>query len=309
MKYLIIGGTGTLGREMVSRLVGEKDSEVTVFSRDELKQKEMKSEFPTVKFVIGDVRDYQSVEKRSRNIDAIFHFAALKHVDICEENPDEAIRTNLIGTMNVAEAAIKNGVHFCALSSTDKAVDPINTYGHTKALAEKVFFNRNKSQGWTVFNVYRWGNVIGSRGSVIQQFARDLIENKKVFVTHRDMSRFWLKIEDAVSFMLETYQMQGHHHAFIPPLKGCSLLRMIEAISELVGVDKYKIHNIGIRPGEKLHEVLRGQHEDGGGLWSNECEQYTDDELTELLEDYLFKSAPDLLKNQELQVESSEVSH
>jgi UDP-N-acetylglucosamine 4,6-dehydratase/5-epimerase len=260
-KHLVIGGTGTLGTEITRRLLARGES-VVCYSRDELKQKQLKAAMKSDRLwcVLGDVRDRETLFQHVPGVHTIFHVAALKHVDIAEDNPEEAVRTNILGSMNVADAAAAFQVPYCVLSSTDKAVDPVNVYGNTKAIAERVFLRRNEMGKRTRFSAYRWGNVLNSRGSVISAFAESLLNYQKVFLTSPEMSRFWIPIQDAVDFMLNTYQTSPTDRVSIPSIKSAALVEVVEAIAELLGIKGYGVEITGLRKGEKLHEVLLSQH-------------------------------------------------
>lgn len=278
MKHLIIGGTGTLGRAVVSQLTREHPShEIIVFSRGELEQQRMRVQYPHLKYVIGDIRDYAAVCEAMRGVNVAYHFAALKHVDVVEANPLEAVKTNIDGTRNIAEAAVDCGVENLVFSSTDKAVLPINIYGMTKAIAEKYLLSRETS---TNFSVYRWGNVVGSRGSAIPIFVNQLLSGRPVTLTDERMTRFWIRIETAAKYLLETFHDRQLKGVRIPEMKAAKVTRVIDAIGAILGVDpQYEI--TGIRPGEKVHECLYTSHEHC--LNSNTAPQYSDEELKALL--------------------------
>ncbi len=279
MKYVIIGGTGTLGTCLIEKLYA--DNEITCFSRDELKQQDMKRRFPNVRYVIGDIRDKQSLRPVVAGADAVFHVAALKHVDVLEENPTEAIKTNILGTINVAEACMEAGVEHVVFSSTDKAVLPINTYGMTKAVSERYLLSLNARQSKTHFAVYRWGNVLGSRGSVIHTFAKSIREEGQVRVTDPRMTRFWIHISDAVDFMLDTYQNADPKEPMIPKMKAAPVMEIAEAMAKLIGVDNLKVSFVGLRAGEKIHETLISSHE--YCVRSDNCPKLSPDELEAML--------------------------
>jgi FlaA1/EpsC-like NDP-sugar epimerase len=243
-----------------------------------------------LKFLLGDVRDFNSVSSAMLCVDVAFHVAALKRVPELEWNPDEAIKTNLIGTIKVADAAIQNKVRHVIFSSTDKAVLPINAYGMSKSLAEKVLFQRNRVQSITKFTVYRWGNIIGSRGSVIPDFVRTLKTQKRALITHPQMSRFWLTIEQAAKFVLDTYEDAPWHKPNIPPVKSAKTVEVIHAVAELLGVKDYKIDVAGIRPGEKLHEALL-ESSGYAQLCSETDKEYSRKELKRLLKPFVEKCA------------------
>lgn len=278
MNYLIIGGTGTLGREVIKRLLENGKNDVVCFSRDELKQKQVAQEFansPNLRFVIGDMRDRGALDRAMVNVDVVYLLAALKHVDTLEENPEESVKTNILGVMNVADAAIGANVPFVVFSSTDKAVAPCNVYGMCKGIAEKILLRLNHTQHTTRFSVFRWGNVLGSRGSVIGVFAKTLITENKAYLTDPDMTRFWIRIEDAAEFMIENYYR--HHAVNIPPIKAAPVKSVIAAVAKIVGATKYDIVSLGIRQGEKIHETLLP------GLVSDSSAQYSELELVSLL--------------------------
>jgi UDP-N-acetylglucosamine 4,6-dehydratase len=280
LKHLILGGTGTLGREIATQLKASSLARLRVFSRDELKQKEMSDAFPkeSIEFQLGDIRDLDALEDAMAGVHTVFHVAALKHIDWLEENPAESVKTNIIGTMNVIRAAERRGVRHVVFSSTDKAVDPLNVYGNCKAISEKLLLHRNSQQQSTLYSVYRWGNVLGSRGSFIHSVARTLKSDGKAYLTHGDMTRFWIRIEDAAKFLLSTYRGAPLHQPKLPTMKAAPIVHVIQVIAKLLGVDNYKILEIGKRPGEKLHEVLMTQH-CAETVSSDTCEQYTDNEL------------------------------
>lgn len=286
MTVVIIGGTGTLGRELAKQLLwADHEAKITIFSRDELKQQEMRSAFPSLRFVIGDVRDREAVDRVVAGADTVFHVAALKHVDVCERNVQEAVKTNVIGTFNVADASVAAGVRHVVFSSTDKGVLPINAYGHTKALGERYLMQLNDAQETTKFSVFRWGNVIGSRGSVIHSFRQSLADAKTICLTHPDMTRFWIHIEDAVGFMLATYEKAPLDRVMIPEMKASKVSRLAGAIAKASGVPKYKVDIVGIRPGEKIHEQLESNHD--YCLRSDTAPQYSDDELFAMVKEVM----------------------
>lgn len=278
---VILGGTGTLGKELTRLLLEINPSTaITVLSRDEQKQQECRSLFPSVRYVIGDVRDRDTLRQAMHGAETVFLLAAMKHVDVVERNPLEGIKTNVFGAMNVAEEAIAAGVSHVVFSNTDKAVLPITTYGYTKALAQNLLLAQN-GRSATRFCAYNWGNVIASRGSVIPLFVRSLADQRKVCLTDARMSRFWIPIEETARFMLATYRTAARDRAMIPPIKAAKLVRVAEAVAKIMGVTSYKVDVIGLRGTEKLYEVLETGHD--GCLRSDLCEQYTDQELQQLL--------------------------
>lgn len=280
MKHLIIGGTGTLGTALVEKLTTD-GHELIVFSRDELKQAEMRRIYPDVRFVLGDIRDRRSFNGTMKGVDTVFHVAALKHVDSGEANPVEFIKTNLLGTINVAEAAMEAGAKHVVFSSTDKAVLPINVYGMTKGVSEKYLLSLNGHQTKTKFSVFKWANVLGSRGSVVHTFVQSLKENGGVRITDPRMTRFFVHIDDVVDFMLAQYEDASTTEAMIPPMKAARIMDLAEAIAKLHKIKKFDVSFMGIRPGEKLHEVMISTHD--YCMRSDTYEQYTADELETLL--------------------------
>jgi FlaA1/EpsC-like NDP-sugar epimerase len=275
MNILVVGGTGTLGRELIKHYV-EGGHAVYCLSRDELKQQELKKLYPEVNFILGDVRD--GLPLLQADIDILYYVAALKHIDLLETNIDQAIATNVMGTITTAKDAIEMGIPKFAFSSTDKAVEPINVYGYTKALGEKYLMHLNTVQSKTDFRVFRWGNVIGSRGSVIHSFAKSLSESRKVNLTLQGMTRFWIKIEDAVRFMVRETEIPRLENPIIPNMKSASVVSIAKAVAERLGISDFDTELTGIRPGEKLHETI--ELERPNSFYS---EYYTHDELVEML--------------------------
>ncbi len=286
MKYVVFGGTGTLGTETIRQLLDDYETElVTCVSRCELKQKNLLAHFRNKKLrcFLADIRDRQAtLDAVPDGTDTVFHFAALKHVDTGEAFPAEFIKTNTIGSINVADAAAAAKAKFCILSSTDKAVEPINAYGMTKGLAEKIFFSMNNRRK-PLYSVYRWGNVFGSRGSAIESFSLSLKSSRSVDITHKDMTRFWIRIEDAVKFMLSTYKKASLHSPMIPPIKAASLLTIIEKMSDKMGIKEPRLRTVGLRPGEKIHESLLSDCDGKSVRMSSDgCPQMTSKELDSL---------------------------
>jgi UDP-N-acetylglucosamine 4,6-dehydratase len=287
MKYLIIGGTGTLGTELTAQLLRRKDTEAIVcFSRDEHKQVMQAKRFnhPKLSFVLGDIRDPASIRSalRLHAFDTVFHVAALKHVPVGQTEVREFTLTNLIGTFNVSDAAIDFGVKHVVFSSTDKAVDPINAYGALKLASEVFLYSQNRYQK-TRFSVFRWGNVLGSNGSVIQDFVRQILTSKTFTLTHPEMSRFWIRIEDAVAFMIANYQDAPPDRALIPPIRAAKVERVAQMIATILRRNA-TAKTTEIRPGEKLHEVLSSLHTMLPTIRSNDPDrQLTDSELRMLL--------------------------
>lgn len=283
-RITILGGTGSLGQALVPELQAKwPKAEITIVSRDEHKQAAMKRKFPTCKYFIGDIRDGSSIRDHLAGRDIVFHVAALKHVDIMEASPSESIKTNVLATETVAQEAIRGGVSHLIFSSTDKAVDPINIYGLSKAMSEKILFNQNSRQSITRFSVYRWGNVLGSNGSAIPFFADTLQTDGRAYITHPDMTRFWIRLEDAVRYILRTFHQASTTKAMVPPnIKAAPVSMVIEAIARLIDVRGYQLIETGMRPGEKIHEAMYSAHSIES-LTSQTAQQMNIDELMDML--------------------------
>ena len=257
---LVTGGTGSFGNKFVEVMLQTyHPRRLVIFSRDELKQSEMMARFsdPSLRFFVGDVRDRDRLERAMHGVDVVVHAAALKQIPSCEYNPFEAIQTNIIGTKNVIDAAIDQGVKRVIAISTDKAVNPINVYGATKLCAEKLVVQANvygHPRG-TVCAVVRYGNVIGSRGSVIPLF-RAQRETGKVTVTDRGMTRFWIRLEQGVEFAIRCAGIAQGGEIFVPKIPSMRMMDLVETIAPGCQVEL-----IGIRPGEKLHEILISEDE------------------------------------------------
>lgn len=276
MKVLILGGTGTLGTALIEHYYKNED-EIICFSRDELKQQQLKKKFPEVRYVLGDIRS--GIDNCGNHIDLLYHVAALKHIDVLEQNIMEAMKTNVQGTIHAAHYAIENEIPRMAFASTDKAVLPINVYGYTKALSEKYLEQLNKTQSGTAFHIFRWGNVIGSRGSVVNTFKESLLKGESVSITDPDMTRFWIRLDHVVNFMIEGMNVPYDGHTFhIPHMKSAKVMDLASAIAHKLGIKKIRFTFIEMRPGEKLHENITPYQR------SDEAERYTQDELLTLLE-------------------------
>jgi UDP-N-acetylglucosamine 4,6-dehydratase len=259
---LVTGGTGSFGKKFTSVMLNEyKPKKLIVFSRDELKQHDMRQVFSDqdspVRYFIGDVRDRERLERAFHGVDIVVHAAALKQVPACEYNPIEAIKTNVVGATNIIEAAIDQGVKKVLALSTDKAVNPVNLYGATKLCAEKLFVQGNAYSGdeGAVFSCVRYGNVVGSRGSVIPLFKKQR-QTGKVTVTDPRMTRFWITLDQGVRFVINCIEKMHGGEVFVPKIPSMNILDLAAAIAPGCPVD-----NIGIRPGEKLHEVLLSEDE------------------------------------------------
>jgi len=262
---LITGGTGSLGQALTRRLLQTKAERIRIFSRNESKQVEMASKFKDnrLRFLIGDIRDFPRLTRAFEDIDIVFHAAALKHVNVVEYNPFEAIRTNVIGSQNVIEACLHEDVEMAVGIGTDKAVAPLNTYGATKLLMEKLFVTAsnylNKDRHKTKFMALRYGNVLGSSGSVVPIFIQQIKENKKITITDPAMTRYSITIDEALDFILESTQSSMGSEIFVPKLRAYSIMDLKDAITELMKDTGEEI--IGIREGEKIHEVLINEDE------------------------------------------------
>lgn len=261
---LITGGTGSFGNTVLKRFLSTEVSEIRIFSRDEKKQEDMRIAInhPKLKFYIGDVRDYDSVCQAMRGVDYVFHAAALKQVPSCEFYPMEAVRTNVIGTENVLNAATACGVKRVVVLSTDKAVYPINAMGISKAMAEKLVVAKSRVQrdGETVFCATRYGNVMASRGSVIPLFVAQLKEGKPLTVTDPNMTRFLMSLEDSVDLVLYAYEHGAQGDIFVQKAPASTVADLAQALAELFE-KKSDIRIIGTRHGEKLYESLISREE------------------------------------------------
>ncbi|MCL6450615.1 MAG: polysaccharide biosynthesis protein [Acetobacteraceae bacterium] len=271
-KILVTGGTGSVGSEVVRQLLALGPEVVRVYSRDETKQFELEQELgprPDVRYLIGDVRDLSRLRRAVEGIDLVFHAAALKHVPACEYNPFEAVKTNVLGVQNLIEAALDEEVERVVAISTDKVANPTNTMGATKLLAERLMAAANHCKGRrrTVFTCVRFGNVLGSRGSVVPLFHRQIARGGPVTVTHQDMTRFMMSVGQAVKLVLEAGQLGRGGEVFIlkmPVLRLWDLAAvMVEALAPRWGWDSagVEITRVGLRPGEKLHEELMTEEE------------------------------------------------
>lgn len=264
-KLLITGGTGSFGNAVLKRFLDTDIAEIRVFSRDEKKQDDMRKVYdhPKLKFYIGDVRDYQSVLTASRGVDFIYHAAALKQVPSCEFHPMEAVKTNVVGTENVLEAAIQNGVKRVVCLSTDKAVYPINAMGISKAMMEKVMVakSRNLEGTKTVICGTRYGNVMASRGSVIPLFVDQIRNNRPLTITDPNMTRFMMTLDDAVDLVLYAFENGRNGDIFVQKAPAATIDTLASALLELIGKTGYDVKVMGTRHGEKLYEALLSREE------------------------------------------------
>ncbi|MGE7090260.1 UDP-N-acetylglucosamine 4,6-dehydratase (inverting) [Lysinibacillus sp. NPDC048646] len=251
---LVTGGTGSFGKKFIRVILTLGVKKVIVFSRDELKQYEMKQEFidSRLRFFIGDVRDKERLHRAFDGVDIVIHAAAMKHVDACEYNPFEAVKTNINGAQNIIEAAIDCGVGKVIALSTDKACSPVNLYGATKLASDKLFVAANAYVGEkkTSFSVVRYGNVVGSRGSVIP-FFKKIRETGTLPVTDERMTRFWITLEKGVQFVLDNLERMHGGEIFVPKIPSMKVMDLAKAIAP-----DCDIEIVGIRPGEKLHEAM-----------------------------------------------------
>ncbi|MGA7192576.1 MAG: UDP-N-acetylglucosamine 4,6-dehydratase (inverting) [Anaerolineales bacterium] len=258
---LVTGGTGSFGKKFVEIMLKDfKPKKIIIYSRDELKQYEMQASgfnHPSMRYFIGDVRDRERLLRAMQGVDVIVHAAALKQVPACEYNPMEAVKTNIMGTSNVVEAALDADVKKVMALSTDKAVNPVNLYGATKLAAEKLTVQSNAyaAGSATRYSCVRYGNVVGSRGSVVPVFLKQR-ESGKVTITDDRMTRFWLSLEQGVRFVITCIEQMEGGEVFVPKIPSMKVIDLAKAIAPNADVNV-----IGIRPGEKLHEVLISEDE------------------------------------------------
>ena len=259
---LITGGTGSFGKEILKEFINTNIKEIRVFSRDEKKQEEVRDEIKNIKikFYIGDTRDFKSIDNACKNVDYIFHAAALKQVPTCEFYPLEAIKTNILGTENTLEAAIKNKVKKVILLSTDKAVYPINAMGLTKALAEKVMLAKSRNVKNTIFCATRYGNVMLSRGSVIPKFINQIQKKEDVTITNPSMTRFMMSLNQSVNLVMFAMKNGSQGDIFVQKSPAATMLTLANTLKKIFK-SKSKIKLIGTRHGEKEHETLVSKEE------------------------------------------------
>jgi UDP-glucose 4-epimerase len=260
---LITGGTGSFGNAVLRRFLRSDLSEIRIFSRDEKKQDDLRKRYtdPKLKFYIGDVRDQRSVAAAMRGVDYVFHAAALKQVPSCEFHPMEAVRTNVLGTENVLEAAIAARIKRVVCLSTDKAVYPINAMGISKAMMEKVMVATSRNLEGTVICGTRYGNVMASRGSVIPLFVDQVLAGKPITVTDPGMTRFMMTLEDAVDLVLYAFENGRNGDIFVQKAPAATVSVLTQALLELLGHTGHAVHEIGTRHGEKLFETLLSREE------------------------------------------------
>lgn len=258
---LITGGTGSLGIELTKYFLKNfRIKKLILFSRDEQKHFALQQKFndKRIRYFIGDIRDFSRINMALKEVDYVIHAAAQKHVVLSEYNPQECVKTNVYGTENVINACIYNKVNKCILISSDKAVNPLNLYGATKLTAEKLILNANNLSGkdGTIFTAVRYGNVLGSKGSIIPFFIKLNKEKKPIPLTDERMTRFWISFEDAVKFVIDSIFMSKPGEIYIPKLKSVKILDIIKIINP-----ESKIYISGIKKGEKLHEELISETE------------------------------------------------
>ena len=261
-RILITGATGSWGQTLTRMLLDNHNvKEIICFSRGELQQVLMQRKFlnPKLKFIIGDVRDYEAVKFATKNVDLIFHMAALKHVPICEDHPQEAIKTNIIGTTNIVNAAIENGVKKVIDVSTDKAVEPLNLYGMTKSVGEKLIIQGNELTENTKFVCVRGGNVLGSNGSVVPLFIDQIKNGGPLTITDLNMTRFFLTLEEAIKLVLKATEVSHGGETFVMNMPAYYINDIALVLMNYYG--KVDVVEMGIKPGEKLDEMLISKHE------------------------------------------------
>jgi UDP-N-acetylglucosamine 4,6-dehydratase/5-epimerase len=262
-RILITGGSGSWGNELTKQLLDKNPKEIVIFSRGELAQVTMERKFNNVKikFVIGDVRDYDSVDRVCQDIDYVFHLAALKHVPVCENQPQEAIKTNIDGTTNLINACVKNKIKKFIDVSTDKAVSPSNLYGMTKSVGEKLTIQANKLTSDTDFVCIRGGNVLGSNGSVVPFFVKQIEDSNKVTITDNTMTRYFLTLSEAIELLFQAAENSVGGETHVMNMPSFYISDLAKVIVKFYGDENTQIEEIGIREGEKIHELLISEQE------------------------------------------------
>jgi FlaA1/EpsC-like NDP-sugar epimerase len=260
---LITGGTGSFGNRVASKLFAQNPREIRIFSRDEKKQWEMARLHPNYRYIIGDVRDADRLDEAMRGVDYVFHAAALKQVPSCETYPYEAVKTNILGSQMACMAAAANKVKTFVALSTDKAVKPVNAMGTSKAMMEKIVCCQNQFTSSTTFCCVRYGNVMGSRGSVIPLFLKQISEQRPLTLTVPDMIRFLMTLDDAVSLVLYAMTQAKGGEIFVRKAPASTVQTLAEAMRRHYSPlkEKHPIEVVGIRPGEKIHEILVNEYE------------------------------------------------
>ncbi len=276
-KILVTGGTGTVGQQLVARLLEYEAEVVRVFSRDEHKQFEMHEDFSRrfdekrLRFLLGDVRDRERLNRAMEDIDMVFHLAALKHVPACEYNPFEAVKTNVIGTQNIIDCAMENDISTLVYTSTDKAASPTNTMGASKLLAERLISSADNSKGPRdmKFLSVRFGNILNSRGSVVPLFQKQIMAGGPLTITEPEMTRFFMGLEQAVDLIFQSVAISRGGETFVFKMPVLCIGDLAKAMVELSGQD-IKLEKIGIRAGEKMYEELMSEEESARALETDE---------------------------------------
>lgn len=267
MKYsdktiLITGGTGSFGKKVATYLASKNPKKIVIFSRDEKKQHDMQLEFPDFRFIIGDVRDFDRMMYAMQGVNFVFHAAAMKQVPSCEANPFEAVRTNVLGSQNVCNSAIQSDVSMVVALSTDKAVKPINAMGMTKAIMEKIVTAQNMNDCPTNFCCVRYGNVMGSRGSVIPLFYKQIKQGERLTITEPTMTRFLMTLDQSVELVQHAMETSRGGEVFVKKAPACTVFDLAKTMLVKYGDgDLDRIVSFGPRPGEKTHEVLLNEYE------------------------------------------------
>jgi len=261
-RILVTGGTGSWGYELVKQLLPLNPAEIIIYSRNESSQVAMNRAFEDsrLSFRIGDIRDREALTKACEEVDLVFHLAALKHVPVCEDQPFEALKTNVIGTQNVIEAAIANKVERVIYISTDKAANPSNFYGMTKAIGEKLIVCANLLRSSTKFVCVRGGNVLGTNGSVVHLFMNQIANKNQIGLTHRSMTRFFLTLEDAIRLLFKATAESVGGEIFVMTMPTCRIADLAKVLMEAMG-KQVEMVETGVRPGEKIHEILLTEYE------------------------------------------------
>ncbi len=260
---LITGGTGSFGKAVLQYFLKSKVREIRIFSRDEKKQDDIRKKYNNskLKFYIGDVRDYNSINNAVKGCDYVFHAAALKQVPSCEFHPMESVKTNILGTENVLESAINSNIKKVIVLSTDKAVYPINAMGISKAMMEKVSIQKSLSNKKTIINIVRYGNVIASRGSIVPLFVKQILTKKSLTITDPNMTRFMMTLKDAINLILYAFKFGKPGEIFVQKAPATNIKTLAKAIKNIFKVPNHPINIIGTRHGEKLFEVLVSREE------------------------------------------------
>ena len=260
---LVTGGTGSWGTELTKQLLNHSPKEIRIFSRGEFAQVNMKRNFNShiLKFVIGDVRDYEALDAACKGVDFVFHLAALKHVPICEEQPTEAIKTNITGTHNLIKAALANSVQKVIDVSTDKACLPLNVYGMSKAIGERLIQDAGKQSTTTKFIVIRGGNALGSNGSVVPFFIESIKKTNTVPITSSEMTRFFITLSEAVSLLFTAAASNISGALFVMNMPACRIIDLADVLIDCYGNTATTIKVVGTREGEKIHEKLISEQE------------------------------------------------